>query len=384
MRARITKLLVDRLEPAGERRLRVYDETLKGFGVTANVSGTKSFFIEFGPKWKRRRMTLGQYGPLTVQQARDMAKVKLGEITQGRDPLVERQLQRQVPTFASWVETYMAGVRRRKKQPRHDQRYLSMAKTKWGARPVDKLTLHEVQREMEVVAARGHTTANRWLASVRACLQEACRQGFINTNPAAGIRPYRENPPRARVLSDDEFRRVVAAIQALKDPYVRTAYVLLMDTGARKSEVLRAKWEDFDLKRGLWRIPSPKAGVPQMIPLGESTVSVLSDLNRFGTWLLPGRDPTQPRKDLKRSWEQIRTRAKIDGVTIHDLRRTFGLHIAQNAGVHIASKLLRHSDIRVTERVYVPLGIETMRAAVTNTLREREHNLSHRETNNEE
>ncbi|HQR44587.1 MAG TPA: hypothetical protein PK598_01065 [Thermoanaerobaculia bacterium] len=51
-------------------------------------------------------------------------------------------------------------------------------------------------------------------------------------------------------------------------------------------------------------------------------------------------------------------------VHIHDLRRTFGLHVAKAAGLHVASKLLRHGDVRITERVYAPLGIETLRAAV--------------------
>ena len=108
----------------------------------------------------------------------------------------------------------------------------------------DEKTLKKIQR-----------LAFDTLASVRA-----------GKNPAMGIRNFREAPPRARVLSDAEFARVVEAFEAIPDPHVRAAFVLLLDTGARKSEALCARWEDFDLEAGIWRIPSPKAGRPQVVP----------------------------------------------------------------------------------------------------------------------
>jgi integrase len=80
---------------------------------------------------------------------------------------------------------------------------------------------------------------------------------------------------------------------------------------------------------------------------------------------VPGRDPEYHRADLKDPWEGVRAAARLEGVTIHDLRRTFGLHVARKAGLHIASKLLRHSDIRVTERVSAPLGIDDLRNVST-------------------
>ena len=181
----------------------------------------------------------------------------------------------------------------------------------------------------------------------------------------------RENPPRSRVLSDAEFLRVLKAIEGLRNLHVRLAFNLLLDTGARKSEVLRARWDDIDLEGRLWRIPSPKSNRPQVIPLHESTVTRLKAAQRNGPWLVPGRTPERPKVDLKRSWAQIRREAKLDGVNIHDLRRTFGLHIARDAGLHIASKMLRHSDVRVTEQVYVPLGLDSLREAMEKTHRRR-------------
>ena len=46
------------------------------------------------------------------------------------------------------------------------------------------------------------------------------------------------------------------------------------------------------------------------------------------------------------------------------MRRTFGLHVAKAAGLHVASKLLRHGDVRITEKVYAPLGLDDLRTAL--------------------
>lgn len=387
MKARITKRYLDSLQPPERGRLQVYDEGLTGFGVTVFPSGTRSFFVEYGPANRRRRMTLGKYGPLTVDRARDMAQAKLGEVVEGADPLAAREERRKVPTFGAWVDEYLEDVKRRKKRPGRDAAYLAQAKKLWGTRPLDSITRREVKAAMERVASQaakraakrsdgeitpnGNTTANRWLASLRACLQHAKRDGLIPENPAWDLRQFREGPPRARVLADSEYLRAVEAIDAYPDPEVRAAFLLLMDTGARKSEVLSARWEDIDLGAGLWRIPSPKAGRPQVVPLGSSTVRLLEGLERRGPWVVPGLDPAKHRADLKRPWKAIREAAELPDVTIHDLRRTFGLHVAKRAGLHVASKLLRHSSVKVTEAVYAPLGLEELREALEGTHEER-------------
>ena len=130
------------------------------------------------------------------------------------------------------------------------------------------------------------------------------------------------------------------------------------------SEVLHAKWEDMDLDQGLWRIPRPKSGRAQVQPLSPNSVVLLAQLPKQSIYIIPGRKQDRPRSDLQKPWAFIKEKAKLKGVTIHDIRRTFGLQIAKAKGLHVASKLLRHSDIRVTERHYAPLGIDELREAL--------------------
>lgn len=368
MRARITKRLVDGLAtPPRGKRVKVYDETVTGFGVSVTPTGRRSFFIEYGPKGKRRRMTLGPYGVLTVEQARAMARAKLGVALQGGDPMAEREVSRAMPTFTEWVDTYLVDAKRRKKPSsyRDDMRHLGRTKKLWGERRLDGIGVEDVRRTMAAMGEKhSPIQANRWLASVRACLSAAWRADLIESNPALRIRANPENPPRQRVLSDGELARVLDAIEDEPDPCVRGALLLLVATGARRGEVLNARWEDFDLDGAVWRLPSPKSGRPQVVPLHEDTVEMLRTLPRIGPWLLPGRDPTRHRHDIRRPWDEVKKRAGIPDVRLHDLRRTFGLTAARTAGLHVASKLLRHADVRITEQVYAPLGLDDLREGI--------------------
>jgi len=366
MKKRITKRVVDATTagPDGQR-VKVYDDQLTGFGFTALASGKRSFFVEWGPHGQAHRMKIGDYGPLTVEDARKKAVEILAAVLAGRDPLEERKVERAVPTFKKWSDEYLAAVALRKKRPQDDRRYLKMACERWGARRITEITPDDVRRAFEAYVQTGaRIAANRWLASVRACLQEAWRMDKIESNPAMKVRLLAENPPRSRVLSNDEYERVLKAIDQIEDPYVQVGFALLMETGARVSEVLRAQWADFDLDEALWRLPKTKSGREQILPLSAEIVTRLDKVPRLGDYVLPGRDPKNPRSSLRWDWEDLKKAAELGDVGIHDLRRTFGLQVAKAAGLHVASRLLRHSDIRVTERHYAPLGLADLRAAL--------------------
>lgn len=367
MSTKLTKRMIDSLPLAtNPKGARYYDPTLTGFGLVVYPSGKKSFFLEYGARGKRRRMTLGQYGAITPEQARQKAQKVRGEVLDGADPLRDKELSRAMPTFSEWVDDYMVDVRQRKKHPDHDDMHLGRAKERFGSVLLNEVTRDDILALMRQLAKRGTTnvTANRFLASVRACLNAAIAAGKIRDNPAATIKKYAEPIPRSRTLSDDEFKLVVEAIGREEDIYAHTALHMLVETGARKTEVLTAKWADIDFEGGLWRIPSPKAGRPQMMPLPKSTAAMLHVLPRVGPYIFPGKNADEPRRGIKRQWDRVREEAGIPDVRLHDVRRTFGLHVARSAGLHVASKLLRHSDVRVTEQVYAPLGIEDLREAM--------------------
>jgi len=390
------------LEP-GQRKT-IMDDTITGFGVRVSHTGVRSFFVIYGPPEKRERYTIGKYGKVTLEDAKKAAIAILSKYsTKGivTPPRSKRM------KFGEYADLWLENVKLTKKHPQHDCRYLAMVKEQWGsslledltrdqvlaamrdvvngvkarlAKQIETLEQHltaaekagdptvEIKDRVERARARkniGHTEANRFLASIRACLNSALAAGHIQANPAAGIKGFLVDPPRARVLTDKEMKRFLDAIAQEEDPHVRAAFRLMIETGARRSEVLRAEWEDFNLDALTWRIPSPKSGHPQIVPISRQTVALLRHTPRVGRWLVPSpKKEDSHRHDLAKPWKRIVKKAKLDGVHIHDIRRTFGLDVARSAGLHVASKLLRHSDVRVTERVYAPLGLDDLRDAV--------------------
>ncbi len=369
MRVKLTQKVIDhQVRKHTGRPVWLYDETMPGFVLmlrrTARGALRATFLLRYGPRGRMRTITLGRYGELDAETARGLAESALGDVRKGLDPAELRKKSRKVPTLNEWAEEYLKEVELRKKSAREDKRFLALAKQRWGSRPLDKLTTDDVQRWFHSIAEGGHKiTANRALASLRACLQAAWRRDKIPSNPAMKVRPLPESEPRARVLSDEELSRLLKAVRALADPYHKLAFTLLLTTGARLSEVLKARWDDFDLDGGNWRIPSPKAGRPQVVPLAATTVAMLRNTPRKGGLVVPGAKPDKPRFDLKKPWDDLREVAELPDVHIHDLRRDYGLRVSKAAGLHVASKLLRHADVRVTERVYAPLGLEELRKA---------------------
>ena len=101
-----------------------------------------------------------------------------------------------------------------------------------------------------------------------------------------------------------------------------------------------------------------------MVPLVKQDAQCCSRCRALARWSCRViTTPRYPRSDLKKPWNQIRKVAELPDVHLHDLRRTFGLRVTRKAGLHVASKLLRHADVRVTEQVYSPLGLAELRKA---------------------
>lgn len=368
---KLTKKLVESLRTDEIKGIRLYDSELPGFLVTVFPSGRRTFSVRYNAGTSRRWVTLGPFGPLTVEAAREAARQVLSEATLGGDPALDRKRKREeiMPSFEKWAADYLLEAQRTRKRPDAIAWNLKRAVAAWRTRRLDTIDPEDVSL-LFLAMRKTPIGANRLLATVKACFNAAVKKKLLRENPAAGIEANRENPPRSRVLSDDELGRLWKAIEAESDPHVKGAFRLLLETGARLGEVLGARWEDVDLESCRWRLPDPKAGTSQTIVLAESTAEWLGKLPREegSPFLFPGIDPEKHRADLKKPWERVRRTAELGDATLHDIRRTFGKLVAREAGLHMASALLRHSDVRITASTYAPMAEGEMRAAVSRVL----------------
>ncbi len=177
--------------------------------------------------------------------------------------------------------------------------------------------------------------------------------GFIELtagNPAEGIERFKERK-RKRWLKPEELPALAKAIDAEGNIYVRAVLWLYMLTGARKAELLGAKWEDVDWERGQLRLPETKAGEEQAVSLSAPALAILQALPRQegNPYIIPGGKKGHHLVNLDKPWRQIRTAASLEDVRLHDLRRTVGSWLTQD-GVDLnrIKEALRHADISTT------------------------------------
>ena len=196
----------------------------------------------------------------------------------------------------------------------------------------------------------------------------AVRWGMRTDNPVRGIERNQEGK-RERYLSGDELGRLSHALAELPDRGAANAVRLLLLTGARRGELLAARWSDFDLEVGAWTKPASttKQSKLHRVPLSEAACELLADMRKAdpdGVYLFPplnGR--TAHRRDLDRAWRIVRTAAGIPDVRVHDLRHSYASVLA-SAGLSlpIIGSLLGHATPTTTAR-YAHLVDEALRDA---------------------
>jgi integrase len=126
---------------------------------------------------------------------------------------------------------------------------------------------------------------------------------------------------------------------------------MLIYTGARRREVLTARWSDINVDLRLWRIPETKAGKPRHVPLADGAVSLLSKLPKTSDWVFANPLTGKPFKNVYVSWDRSRRRAGLDDVRIHDLRHSFASFLVNNGrSLYEVQKILGHSQARTTQR----------------------------------
>jgi integrase len=373
MTTKLTKGIIDRAvydgnEQGNDWDVR-WDSAIPGFGVRIYPSGKKAFILRYRVNGSKRLLTLGTYGVLTLEQARNLARQRLGEVIGGEDPLEKRKKATQGETMQALCEAYLERHASRKRSARDDRRRIAQhLLPAWGARKVDSMTRADVAALHTKIGERAPYEANRTVALVGKMFELARRWAFLPetaANPARGIDKFKEKK-RDRWVTPEELPKLAAAIAREPNLYIRAALWLYLLTGVRKTELLHARWSDVDLVRGALRLPETKAGRIHYVPLSAPAVGILQALPRQeGTpYVLPGQRAGQHLVNVDDSWQRARKEAGVEDVRLHDLRRTVGswLALAGNS-LPLIGRVLNHSDPKTTA-VYARLGDDPARHAL--------------------
>lgn len=402
MAAKLTDGIVKALPVPETGNKITYDEVIPGFGVRITAAGARSFILNYHTRnGRERRLTIGrlrtnqQSDGWSTAAARQEADRLKREIDLGIDPLAKLEADRSQKTIGDLCKKFLEESRETNSEGTSDgyegqinNWVLPILKS--GALVVD-VEPEDIQNLHRKVSKEGGPyAANRVVSLISHMFNRAIvwngakgNKGWARINPAKGTE---RNPEPNRERYVDPRTELAGLLKAMEEHEDRQAVDILklaMLTGCRKSEALKARWDQFKFSEGehgpegTWTKLSHHTKQKKLhhTPLSAPALLLLDGLRsaaevkaeeqgaEVSSWVFPGRIADQPRDSIKRAWEEIRTTAKISDVRMHDLRHSFASILASGGNsLPIIGKLLGHTNPMTTNR-YAHLFVDPLREA---------------------
>ena len=350
-----------------------WDDDLPAFGIRIYPSGRKFFLVTYRAHGRIRFYTLGQFGPMTVHEAKTRALEVLAAVRRGDDPAGDRTSYRKAPTVADLAERFMREHARPKKKATSietDKRVWELhVVPRLGKAKVADLTRADVSR-IHAEMAETPYQANRVLAVLSKAFNLAEVWGWRpdGSNPCRHVQRYREEK-RERYLSPTELGQLDDALAEAANAQLETAPAiaairLLILTGCRVGEILTLRWSEVDFEQRCLKLADSKTG-RKTVYLNSAALQILAGIERAddNPFVIEGNKPGSHLVGLTRTWFRIRRRAGLAEVRLHDLRHTYAsIGAGMGLSLPIIGKLLGHTQPVTTQR-YAHLAADPMREA---------------------
>jgi integrase len=327
MSVKLTREVVETADPG---TLWDDDPKARGFGIRIYEGGAKSFFINYRVDGRERRFTIGAYPTWSITAARAKAVELRKQIDGGEDPATAKRERREAPTVADLIERYtrdhLPSIAER--EHKDQKRMLAEIADALGRdRKVADVHFGDIEAlHRKITASKRRVRANRILAVASKMFSLALRplhgedkpwRDAVQGNPCKGVARNRETA-KERFFSPLELAVIGDALADY--PGVAADCVrLIMLTGCRPAEALRATWEQFDSEPGFWVKPSAhtKQRKTHKVPLAPPALELIERLRKErkqrkgGPWVFPGQVAGEPLAALWHVWHFVRERATV-------------------------------------------------------------------------
>jgi integrase len=387
---RFTKHFLDNITPPENGKRYLFDETQPGLGVMVYPSGTITFIYQDWMGNKKRRITLGKYGKITLKNAQDLALDYAAQVSKGIDVAAEKKRKKTVGiTLSDALSEYLSG-RELKERTVSDINVCMEDLKDWMDRPILEITRDMVAARHKKLGEKSPARANLTMRYLRAILNHASMihagadgVGLLPSNPVGRLSAAREwfkVGRRKRYLQEHEIQPWITAVLKLPDvpdrepgtgkqhpklrhgDLARDFYMILLLTGLRRGELQGLKWEHVDFTAKTLTIPDPKNRDAHVLPLSDYLYDLLIHRKAIskGAYVLSG-------PDGKRfsSFRYAETRIfKKTGIRVspHDLRRSFATAAESlNISHYAVKKLLNHRQAGDVTAGYIQITPDRLR-----------------------
>lgn len=332
-------------------------------------SGTKRWVLIVVIAGKRTELGLGPYPEVSLAEAREKAHEAARLIAHGTDPRTVWRAAVQpaasTATFGTVALEFIDGREAGWRNAKHRQQWRNTLTTYaapiWD-RPVDEITVDDVISLLRPIWTSKRETASRVQGRIARVLDAATVRGLRSgPNPAtwqgnlAVLLPGKSKAPKRHhpAMHHADLPAFMVVLGGLSGQAAR-ALTFLIHTAARTSEVLQARWDEFDLEGKLWTVPAErmKAGREHRVPLTDAVLDLLESMPRHSEYVFAN----HARKPLSNMAMTMLLQRKglRDNCTVHGFRSSFREWAADvaNAPRDIAEHALAHQVGSEVERAY--------------------------------
>jgi integrase len=358
--------------PAGKNKVDYWDTIISGFVLECRASGGKTYALRYVDEHgTQRQHKIGGYHDITFDQARKKARTLKSEVTLGGNPAVAKTEKKAIPTLDELADEHLAFAKTYQKDHASTEMILRRhVRPKWGKLRINQIETQEIAKWLAEKRETGlaPATVEKIRMTLNRSFELAAKWNIPGgqQNPVRAVQRVKYNNKKERFLTAEEVGRLLAATERSPNTQLKAIVQLLLLTGARKSELLRARWSDINLTQKAWHIPTTKTGKPRYVPLSQAAIDVIGALPKWEkcSWLIPNPETREPFVTVKRAWQTARDEAKVSDLRLHDLRHSAASFMI-NAGINLyaVGNILGHADYQSTMR-YSHLANDTLLAAV--------------------
>ena len=318
--------------PNDKTRVVYSDASMAGLVVEVRRTGGSTYYVRYrDPYGAQRNYRIGDASAVALEAARKKTVEVMSMVAAGGDPFAQKEERRATPTVSMFFdEWYLPHAQSGKKSWKCDVGLFKHHIAPYiGKKRMDVVVSADILNIKNTMRTKAYAegTIDRVLILTRYMFNLAQRWkiGAISENPCGTVDLYHPKNARERFLTKEEISRLLSELGGSLNPVLKHIVMFLLLTGARKQEVLRAAWEDFDFHLGFWLIPETKSGRPRAIPLSHHIRCLLDELPSQGAspWLFPNPKTGAPFVSVFHTWNKARIAAGLEDVRMHDLRHSF-------------------------------------------------------------